>query len=291
MLERLVDRYVRDRRAKGELGKRAAIVARGHLLDFARSAHCDVEKLSRRHVDRWLASKPELQPSYRRARFYSLRMFCRWCVMNGYMAKDLTLEFSPPKVPVGLPRALHLDTAVSVASSGKDSRTRLIVSMMLQEGLRCCEVSRAQYQDIDHRKRALAVRGKGGGGSATRVLPISDETHVALMRYLGDHEVTGGYLIRSHRNVHCGISAQTVSLLVDEAIKAAGAKNYRGDGCSAHALRHTMAQDMLDSGAEPRQVQAALGHTSLRTTEIYLRNQVSGLRDAMTGRHYATGIG
>ena len=54
----------------------------------------------------------------------------------------------------------------------------------------------------------------------------------------------------------------------------------------ADSLRHSCAQRMLDAGADIRQVQHALGHSSVTITEQYLRRQPPGLRDAMEGRTY-----
>ncbi len=42
-----------------------------------------------------------------------------------------------------------------------DVRAELIVLLMLQEGLRCCEVSSLQLGDIDMAERLMLVRGKG----------------------------------------------------------------------------------------------------------------------------------
>jgi integrase/recombinase XerD len=78
-----------------------------------------------------------------------------------------------------------------------------------------------------------------------------------------------------------------VSVLVRKWIAAAGVKSLPGDGISAHALRHTCAQDMIDRGADIREVQHALGHRSVMSTEIYLRRAPVGLRQAMEGRRYS----
>jgi site-specific recombinase XerD len=69
---------------------------------------------------------------------------------------------------------------------------------------------------------------------------------------------------------------------------AAGVKQRAWDGKSAHAYRHTAATDMLEHGADLRDVQSMLGHQHLATTAIYVNRQEaeSRLRDAAAGRTY-----
>lgn len=69
-------------------------------------------------------------------------------------------------------------------------------------------------------------------------------------------------------------------MLINETMHRAGV------GETAHTLRHTMATDVLRSGAHVRDVQAALGHANLKTMERYLPLVVDDLRTAMAGRTY-----
>lgn len=60
-----------------------------------------------------------------------------------------------------------------------------------------------------------------------------------------------------------------------------------GDGRSAHSLRHTATSDVLDTYGNVRIVQEMLGHSSLQSTQVYLRRADLGqLREAMAGRDY-----
>jgi site-specific recombinase XerC len=71
---------------------------------------------------------------------------------------------------------------------------------------------------------------------------------------------------------------------------SASIKTMARDGVGPHALRHTAASDVLDRCNNVRTVQEMLGHSSLATTQIYLRRASLGqLREAMEGRDYLAG--
>jgi site-specific recombinase XerD len=58
---------------------------------------------------------------------------------------------------------------------------------MLQQGLRCFEISRLLLSDIDMGHQTMRTTGKGGH---ERVLPLMDETLACLISYLGKRPAT-----------------------------------------------------------------------------------------------------
>ena len=285
----MVANYVQERVDKGELARRSAEGLRSKLWDFAASTDARPENLNRGHVERWMA-RPGLSAQYRRGRLSAVRGFCQWLLVNGHIKRDPTLGLRAPKIPPLLPRALTADQADAVVNAATDPRTRLMVLLGLQEGLRRKEIAELQVGDVDLRKDTIGVRGKGGGGEVTSVLPLSAQTKAALVAYLNAEVIGGGGpLIRSRVRPDSGVSPATVGELVKEVMVAAGVKEYVGDGRSAHALRHTCAQDLVDGGADIRKVQRVLRHASIRNTEVYLRGEVQGIREVMAGRTYGGG--
>lgn len=233
--------------------------------------------------------RPELRPQYQRARLSALRGFCRWAVAEGHMVKDPTVLVPMPKVPPQLPKRLTTDEArLLVAAVAHDLRTKLIVLLMLQEGLRRVEVARLNVEDIDFAERSMTIRGKGGQGCETDALPITVETWRALVAYLADSGHQHGPLIRNRVRAHGRMAPSTISELVRDGMVSAGVKRPGDLTRTPHSCRHTAAHDLLSRTDNVRAVQQALRHRSVRSTEIYLRGHTAELRGVMEGRSYAS---
>jgi integrase/recombinase XerD len=280
--------YVHKRLLAGQINERTAQQLRYRLGDFASTVPKDPKRVYRHHVERWM-ERPDLRPQYRRSRLSALRGFCKWCVAEGHMVKDPTLMVPMPKVPPMLPKRLTSDEARAlVAAVSHDLRTKLIVLLMLQEGLRRIEVSRLNVEDIDFAERSMVIRGKGGQGCETDELPITDETWRCLTAYLAEEGHAHGPLIRNRVRHHGRTSASHVSELVRQGMVAAGIKRPGDLLRTPHSCRHTMAHDTLKRTKDVRAVQQAMRHRSVRSTEVYLRGVTTELREIMEGREYAS---
>ena len=287
-LERLALRYVHSRYVAAQINERTASQLRYRLLDFADGVPKNPKRVHRRHVERWM-ERPDLRPQYRRARLSALRGFTRWCVAEGHMVKDPCLLVPMPKVPPQLPKRLTTDESRTLVDAvSHDRRTKLVVLLMLQEGLRRMEVSRLNVDDIDFAERSLIVRGKGGHGCETDALPITQETWSTLTAYLAEEGHSHGPLIRNRVRAHGRMAPSTISDLVREGMVAAGVKRPGDRLRTPHSCRHTAAHDLLERTQNVRAVQQALRHRSVRSTEVYLRGHTAELRQIMDGRRYAS---
>lgn len=139
--------------------------------------------------------------------------------------------------------------------------------------------------DIDFIGGAIQVRGKGGRGQVTRIVPLTQQTRDAIVAYLDEHPVRSGPLIRNYRNGRA-MTKEHIGRLISRIMYDAGIKAGPYDGRSSHANRHTAAVDVLEESGDLQAVQQMLGHQSLSTTGVYLRSRVGPLRDAMGGRAY-----
>lgn len=277
-------RYIYEGVRRGNFAPTTATSYRSILRAFAReSGDPRTTALTRRHVARWYGTL-DCAPSTTRHRLSVVQTFCQWLVLNGHTPRDPSLGFKPPAQPKYLPRNLTADECEATLAACPDARARLIVTLMLQLGLRCVEVSNLEVGDIDRSAGLALIRGKG---RHERVLPVTCEAELALRAYLAEHPATSGPLVRSYQRPWKPLSPGYISNRVALWMRQAGVKEQARDGKSAHAGRHTCFTDMLVSGANVRQVQAAAGHQSLQTTQRYLGWNVEELRGAMEGRTYS----
>lgn len=276
--------YLNDQKARGLMGREHARCARSILLQF--SDHCGkrrIRNVGPSLVESWLAGMPNIAVSTLRQRLSAVRSMFRWAIRKGFAKRNPAEEVDAPKQPRSVPRALPPEAITAVLEHCPDARARLIVLCMAQQGLRCCEVSRLTMGDLDLTYGTMRVRGKG---NHERILPIMDETRAAIYDYLGEHPASAGAFVRSYNQVHRSLTPAAISTLVAGWLRDAGIKKRARDGVSAHSHRHSCATDMLRGGAHLVDVQQALGHRFLTTTQVYLPLVVNGLDQAMSGRNY-----
>lgn len=288
-LQRATALYVRERRQSKAFMENTAKSIGSRLRQFVNWAEqnelFEVEDVTLADVEAWLASDRTQAPASIRVRHSALSGFFHWAKRRGMVVENPCDDADLPRATRVVPRAFSEDAVRDCLLACSNNRDRLIVTLMVQEGLRCCEVAGLQVTDLDRRDGTMLVTGKGGH---ERVLPLTQPVVDALAAYEAEvPPLTFGPLIRDLRRPHKGITSGYVSDLMRRVLTDAGLKQRARDGVSAHALRHTAASDVLEECGDVRVVQEMLGHQSLTTTQIYLRRvSADRLRAAMEGRAY-----
>jgi len=141
-------------------------------------------------------------------------------------------------------------------------RTWTLAVLLLDTGLRIAEALRLERDQIDLDAMVLRVVGKG---ERVRLVPISIEGRKALFRWMSRSEaryVLGTKQNRqwSRRNAYRDLTALCRSL---------GTTTAR---VNPHAFRHCFAVSYIRNGGDLYRLSRILGHTSLSTTQLYLRS-------------------
>ncbi len=174
------------------------------------------------------------------------------------------------KVPKSLPDYTEdsdiqkLKRVIENKKSHKGSIVRdlLLVDLALNTGMRRGEL--ANLEPVDIHADFLVVRS--GKGQKDRVIPLLPELAIRL------HNFTKS--MTPNEKVF-KLKAPCIADKIRLFSKKAGVNIH------THSLRHKFATDLLERGANVKQVQALLGHSNLSTTEVYLSLADGSLKQAI----------
>lgn len=281
-----VEAYVSERRGLGHITASTAQGARNVLTQMARMLPDNPKDVTVVHLRRWLVHNDRdggpVSPRTVALRTTRARHFFAWLEEMDVIERSPARMLEAPRVPKGEPRFLEHGEVTALARVARTPRDLAMVLLMVQMGLRRVEIHRALVTDVQSGR--LAVRGKGGDGAVTRWVPIPSEAQKALDQWMQFRPKGTDVLFATTTGKPLALG--WISRKVSDMMREAGVKTRSGDGRSAHALRHTMAQHLVDDGTPLRIVQKILGHSSVTTTEMYARREVQVLADVLEGRNY-----
>jgi site-specific recombinase XerD len=146
-------------------------------------------------------------------------------------------------------------------------RNRALVTVLWRSGLRCSEALDLRPVDVDF--GAGTVRVLHGKGDRSRTVGIDGQALNVVRAWLGARQAAGldsPWLFCSRRGER--LSSRYVRGLVAGLAARAGIQHR----CHPHALRHSMAVELVQEGWPLPLISRQLGHRSVATTDVYLAN-------------------
>lgn len=199
----------------------------------------------------------------------TVRGFYSYLNLNGYINVSL-IGFRLPKAEKRLPDVLTYDEIEKIINAVDTSdivgiRDRCIIECLYGSGLRVSEMTHLRIENVNLNSLFFRIFGKG---KKERIVPIDNEERNWIIKYLDEfkkicghrpkiylfEKIDGSVLERQYVN----------NLLLNLKGKTGITKNI-----TPHMLRHSFATHLLENGAPLREVQELLGHSNIKTTQIY----------------------
>ena len=214
----------------------------------------------------YLNSKKEKPTSVRR-KISSFKTFYKYLYKNNIIdKKDYPMvKIAYPKTEKKLPKFIYYNDLLEIIEQSKKTsdgiRDSLIIEMLYATGVRVSELINIKYEDIDFNNRRIRVCGKG---NKERIVYYGEYAEDVLKEYMNTHKKNEyGYVFTNSKGEQ--ITDRGIRYIIDKIMEKLSIKVH----VSPHVLRHTFATDMLNNGCDIKIVQELLGHSSLRTTEVY----------------------
>ena len=283
-MEKLIEQFLEHLRYERNV---SAHTLRNYASDLEQFTHFlapdkksklpDVAEIDHLTIREWMASlhSDQKKKSSIARKLAALRTFFQFLVREGVLELNPAKLVSTPKLEKKLPNHLSIEEAIRFIESpdletdlGK--RDRAMLELMYATGVRVAELTTLNVADVDFQNQLIRVTGKR---RKQRIVPFGDPAGEAIRNYLGVREKflfnapvskrDDDALFLNYQGTR--ITTRSVGRMVEKYITVcAGMHNI-----SPHALRHSFATHLLDSGADLRDIQELLGHARLSTTQVY----------------------
>ena len=147
-------------------------------------------------------------------------------------------------------------------------RNRALLVLLYRAGLRISEALALKPKDLD--LATGAVRVLHGKGDKARVVGLDPGALAVIARWVDRRALLG---VGNRAPLLCTLKGATVKdAYVRKLMKRLGHRAGIEKRVHPHGLRHTHAAELAREGTPMNVIQAQLGHSSLATTDRYLRH-------------------
>jgi integrase/recombinase XerC/integrase/recombinase XerD len=192
----------------------------------------------------------------------TLSSFYRFLYTQGAVTSNPLTGIDRPRIKQQEVKYLKHNQVLRLLDSIGDLRDKLIVRTIYATGVRVSELCNMNIEDIDFDEHTIRIRGKG---DKIRTVFVDDDTLADILKFIGNRIVGPVFVGQQGKN----ISSRAIQHIF---------KNYAPSGITPHKIRHSYASELYKRSKNLRVVQENLGHTSIKTTEIYLHTDIDERR-------------
>ena len=235
----------------------------------------ELQKLELRDFRSWLSFLKTINPnlsakSLARARA-SIKSFYFYCILIKKIKSSEIYNLANPKLPKNLPRAVSESQIIKVIDILKSEKNKFLqlrntalIYLLWGCGLRVSELLSLNNKQI--KDNYIIIFGKG---KKERIVPLLPEIKIKITEWIEwkyknfNYDNDALFISRLGKR----LSPRYVQKLIEKLrLQLDLDKNF-----TPHALRHSFATQLLMNGVDLRTLQMMLGHSSLSTTQHYLK--------------------
>jgi integrase/recombinase XerD len=169
-------------------------------------------------------------------------------------------EIERPQKRERLPKVLSKADVVAMIKGTQNLKHKCIIGLIYSAGLRRSELLALTIGDIDSKR--MTIRVVDSKGRKDRITTLSNTILQLLRLYYKDYN-PNNFLFEGQKGFQ--YTGASILKVVDQAAKRANIAQK----VTPHMLRHSFATHLLEDGTDLRKIQNLLGHSSLKTTEVY----------------------
>jgi len=226
----------------------------------------DIQQIDERMIIvflQYLVIDRKVSPSYQNQSINAIKFFFE--KLLGLPRKVYRIE--RPRRERRLPVVLNEEEISLVIQLVRNIKHKAIIMITYSAGLRLSEVLNLKIKDIDSKRMQVFVRQ--AKGRKDRYTLLSKKVLPVLRQYIRESHPKEWLFEGASGGKY---SESSVHSIVSAAYQRAGIRK----AATVHTLRHCFGTHLLENGTDLRYIQALMGHSSSKTTEIYTHVTTKG---------------
>lgn len=155
-----------------------------------------------------------------------------------------------------------------------------VIEMFFATGARVYEISNIRADNVNLNSGLIKIMGKGG---KERYIPVVTKEILEILQEYYTHNIeaikaSGFFFVNSKGERY---TEQSIRLMLKKYTRLAGIER----NITPHMFRHSFATYLIEEGIDISCVQEILGHSSIKTTQIYIHVAAKKQAEMLKGMH------
>ena len=257
------------------------------------------EDIRSAHVEKFMRGKSSLSASAQQHIKIALGAIFDTAIDNGFCVSNPCRKITIKKDKGKTPNVFGASDIASLLELAPSVEHGQVIELLLYTGMRIGEAAALQWRDIDRKEGIITIRHavarKEGGGYYLKPTKSGKERYIGindkLAALLDRLPVQGLYVLPRSDSEFEFESIHMIERHYKTAFAAINAKLVQQNRpevayLSPHKCRHTYATYLLKGGANLREVQQLLGHSTVGVTEIYTHIDTDDIKSSVAKLPY-----